>query len=118
MKIENEKVLILDFGGQYSQLIARRVRELNVYCEVKSYKTDLADIKNSEYKGIIFSGGPKSVYDIDAPLYSSDIFNLNVPILGICYGAQLIAKLLGGKVCKSSQAEYGNTSISFSRDTE
>ncbi len=110
-KISDEKILILDFGGQYSQLIARRVRELHIYCEVKSYKTDLANIKSENYKGIIFSGGPKSVYLEDSPRCNRDIFDLKIPILGICYGAQLIAHLLGGKVCKTTTSEYGNTEV-------
>lgn len=112
-KISDEKILILDFGGQYSQLIARRIREMNVYCEVKSYKTDISKIKSENYKGVIFSGGPKSVYSSDSPRCSKEIFDLKIPILGICYGAQLIAYLLGGKVCKATTSEYGNAEVSF-----
>lgn len=111
--LSNEKILILDFGGQYSQLIARRVRELNVYCEVKSYKTDIAKIKSEKYKGIIFSGGPNSVYAKNSPTCNEEIFNLDVPVLGICYGAQLMAYLLGGKIDKTIKSEYGNTEVSF-----
>ncbi len=111
--LSGEKILILDFGGQYSQLIARRVRELNVYCEVKSYKTDISKIKSENYKGIIFSGGPNSVYLNNAPTCDKEIFELNIPILGICYGAQLMAYILGGKVDKTTTSEYGNTEVTF-----
>lgn len=111
--LSNEKILILDFGGQYSQLIARRVRELNVYCEVKSYKTDINKIKSEKYKGIIFSGGPNSVYLDNSPKCDKEIFDLEIPILGICYGAQLMAYLMGGKVDKTTTSEYGNTEVSF-----
>lgn len=110
----NEKILVLDFGGQYSQLIARRVRELKVYCEVKSYKISPSEIKNSGYKGIILSGGPSSVYVDGAPKCSPEIFDLAIPILGICYGAQLMAHILGGEVKKTVTSEYGNTSVNFS----
>ncbi len=111
--LSSEKILILDFGGQYSQLIARRVRELNVYCEVKSYKTDISKIKSENYKGIIFSGGPNSVYLENSPTCDREIFSLGIPVLGICYGAQLMAYLLGGKVDKTTTSEYGNTEVSF-----
>ena len=113
----DEKILVLDFGGQYSQLIARRIRELNVYCEVKSYKTDISDIKNLGYKGIIFSGGPSSVYLENAPRCDGEIFRIGVPILGICYGAQLMAYALGGEVRKTVTSEYGNTIINFSNES-
>ena len=107
----NEAVLILDFGGQYSQLIARRVRDLNVYCEIKSYKTDAEQIKKIGYKGIIFSGGPNSVYAEKSPVCDKDVFNLGIPILGICYGAQLMSKMLGGTVSRSEIHEYGKTPV-------
>ncbi len=113
MNISNEKILIMDFGGQYSQLIARRVRDLNVYCEIKSYKTPISEIKNSNYKGVIFSGGPNSVYAENAPKCEREIFEMGIPVLGICYGAQLMAHLLGGKVQSSDNKEYGNTSVNF-----
>lgn len=113
MDVVNEKVLILDFGGQYSQLIARRVRDLNVYCEIKSYNTSISDIQNNNYKGIIFSGGPNSVYAQDAPKCDNKIFEIGIPVLGICYGAQLMAYMLGGNVTKSINKEYGNTTITF-----
>lgn len=83
--LKNEAVLILDFGGQYSQLIARRVRDCNVYCEIKSYKTPAEQIAEAGYKGIIFSGGPNSVYAEDAPVCDKKVFDLGIPVLGICY---------------------------------
>ncbi len=112
----NQVIIIIDFGAQYSQVIARKVRECNVYCEVLSYKTPLEEIKSKHPIGIIFSGGPKSVYESDAPSIDKEIFNLNVPILGICYGVQLMVKLLGGKVSPASDAlarEYGKTITTF-----
>ncbi len=106
-----DKILVLDFGGQYNQLIARRVRSLNVYAEIVSYeKISVAEIKTNNYKGIIFTGGPNSVYDPNSPHYSNDIFNLNIPILGICYGDQLLAYMLGGKIVSAkNNSEYGKT---------
>lgn len=86
-----EKILVLDFGGQYNQLIARRVRDHHVYAEILPYTTDIEIIKQNNYKGIIFTGGPNSVYDMASPHYTKDILNIGVPILGICYGCQLIA---------------------------
>lgn len=111
--IKNEAVLILDFGGQYSQLIARRVRDLNVYCEIKPYKTNAEQIKAGQYKGIILSGGPNSVYAENAPAGEKAIFELGIPVLGICYGAQLMAHTLGGKVSGSEVREYGKTPVEF-----
>ena len=111
---QHEKVLILDFGGQYAQLIGRRVRDLNVYCEVLPYRTSLAKIKDAGYKAIIFTGGPKSVYAADSPSYDPAIFDLGVPILGICYGAQLMTHLLGGRVeADLDGKEYGHTKINI-----
>lgn len=106
----SEKVLVLDFGGQYNQLIARRVREQNVYAEIKPYnKISCDDIKNANYKGIIFTGGPNSVYDESSPHYDPEILNLGIPILGICYGAQLLAFMAMGKVSSADdRSEYGN----------
>ena len=107
-----EKILVLDFGGQYNQLIARRVRDLCVYAEIKSFKTPIAEIKEQNYKGIIFTGGPNSVYDPKSPSYDPEILNLGVPVLGICYGAQLMAHLAGGKVnANAGASEYGKIEL-------
>ena len=114
--MKKQTVLILDFGGQYNQLIARRVRELNVYCEVKSYKTPLSEIRAMEPIGIIFTGGPKSVYLADSPRMDSEIFTLGIPVLGICYGAQFLVYGLGGEIgaaSKDSAAEFGRTDCNF-----
>ena len=107
----HEKILVLDFGGQYNQLIARRVRECNVYCEVHPYSMNIDKIREFNPKGIIFTGGPNSVYEENSPLISKEIFELNIPILGICYGSQLMAHLLGGKVEKAIVSEYGKTEV-------
>lgn len=106
-----DKILILDFGGQYNQLIARRVRECKVYCEVHPYTMTIENIKKFNPKGIIFTGGPNSVYQKDAPLCDKEILNLNIPILGICYGCQLLAYLLDGQVQHATVSEYGKTTI-------
>lgn len=105
----HEMIIVLDFGGQYNQLIARRVRECGVYCEVKSYKTPINEIKAKNPKGIIFTGGPNSVYDENSPHIGKEIFELGVPVLGICYGCQLMAYTLGGKVSSCVTSEYGKT---------
>lgn len=112
--MERELVIVLDFGGQYNQLIARRVRECSVYCEVLPYFTDIKELKERNPKGIIFTGGPASVYAEDSPTCSKEIFELGIPILGICYGSQLMAHLLGGKVATAPVSEYGKTEV----DTE
>ena len=104
-----ETVIVLDFGGQYNQLIARRVRECNVYCEILPYTVDIQKIKDINPKGIIFTGGPNSVYDESSPHYTPEIFELGIPILGICYGCQLMAYTLGGNV-ESSRNRHGNGS--------
>lgn len=109
--MNSEKILILDFGGQYNQLIARRVRECSVYCEMLPYYTDIDTIRAMDLKGIIFTGGPASVYGDDAPTLSPEIFRLGVPVLGICYGAQLMTHLLGGSVESADLREYGHTEI-------
>lgn len=109
--MEKELVLVLDFGGQYNQLIARRVRECNVYCEVVPYTMSLDEIKAKNPKGIIFTGGPNSVYEEDSPSYDKAIFEMGVPILGICYGSQLMAYKLGGKVATAPVSEYGKTEV-------
>ena len=111
--MKHEKILVLDFGGQYNQLIARRVRELSAFCIVKPYTMKLDEIKEMAPKGIIFTGGPNSVTDDGAPKCDPEIFNLNIPILGICYGAQLMSYLLGGEVLKAEAREYGKTDISI-----
>ena len=109
--MKHQKILVLDFGGQYNQLIARRVRDLGVYAEVKPYTTSIEAIKSERYIGIIFTGGPNSVYDEKSPKYSAEIFELGIPVLGICYGAQLMAYLLGGEVKAAPVREYGKTEI-------
>ena len=114
--MQNEFVLILDFGGQYNQLIARRVRECNVYCEVKPYNISIDEIKKLNPKGIIFTGGPSTVSDPAAPKCSKEVLELGIPVLGICYGVQLMCHLLGGEVTKAEVREYGRTEIKV--DTE
>ncbi len=109
--MNHEHILILDFGSQYTQLIARCVRELNVYCEVHPYTWSLDDIKSFNPKGIILSGGPWSVYDDEAPKVSQDLLELGCPVLGICYGAQLMAELLGGFVEHSRAREFGHATM-------
>ncbi len=108
-----DSILILDFGSQYTQLIARRIRELHVYCEIHPYNYDIEKIKQFKPKGIILSGGPSSVYDENSPKIDSSIFNLNVPILGICYGSQLIVHLNGGKITSAQKREYGFAEITI-----
>ena len=108
---QNEKVLVVDFGGQYNQLVARRVRECNVYCEIVSYRVGLDAIRAQNPKGIIFTGGPNSVYVDSAPTIDPAIFDLGIPVLGLCYGFQLMTHLLGGHVCKAPEREYGKTLV-------
>lgn len=109
-----ESILVLDFGGQYNQLIARRVRECNVYCEVHPYTMKIEEIKAMEPKGIILTGGPNSVYDMASPHGDPELFELGIPVLGICYGAQLMAWTLGGKVATAPVSEYGKTEVAVS----
>ena len=109
--VEKEMIIVLDFGGQYNQLIARRVRECNVYCEVHPYTLPLEKIKEMNPKGIIFTGGPNSVYKEESPRCSKEIFDLGIPVLGICYGAQLMSYLLGGEVATAPVSEYGKTEV-------
>ena len=109
----NQFVLILDFGGQYHQLIARRVRECGVYCEVRSYKITLEEIKSLNPVGIIFTGGPNSVYLENSPQIGKEIFELGIPVLGICYGCQLMAYVLGGNVKTATSREYGKTETDY-----
>lgn len=114
--MKRETVIVLDFGGQYNQLVARRVRECNVYCEIYSYKTDIEKIKAMNPKGIILTGGPNSCYEEDSPTYSRELFELGIPVLGLCYGAQLMQHVLGGKVEKADVREYGKIEVMV--DTE
>ncbi|MBQ2533629.1 MAG: glutamine-hydrolyzing GMP synthase [Lachnospiraceae bacterium] len=107
--MEQEKVIVIDFGGQYNQLVARRVRECQVYCEIYSYRTPLDEIKAMNPKGIILTGGPNSCYEPDSPTYTKELFELGIPVLGLCYGAQLMNHVLGGKVEKADNREYGKT---------
>jgi len=113
--LSREKVIVIDFGGQYNQLVARRVRECNVYCEIYSYKTDIAQIKAMNPMGIILTGGPNSCYEADSPTCSKELFELGVPVLGLCYGAQLMMHVLGGKVEKAPVREYGKTEVFVDR---
>ncbi len=106
-----EKILVLDFGGQYNQLIARRVRDHHVYAEILPYTVDLETIRSNDYKGIIFTGGPNSVFDMSSPHYTKDILDLGIPVLGICYGCQLIAWMGNGKVKTAPVSEYGKIEL-------
>ena len=115
--MKRETVVVLDFGGQYNQLIARRVRECNVYCEIYSYKTEIEKIKEIQPKGIIFTGGPNSVYLEDSPKYAEEIYQLGIPILGICYGSQLMMHQLGGKVEKAPVREYGKIEVNVNTES-
>ena len=109
--MDQEKVIVIDFGGQYNQLVARRVRECNVYCEIYSYRTDLEQIKAMNPKGIILTGWPNSCYGVDSPTYRKELFELGIPVLGLCYGAQLMMHVLGGTVEKAPVREYGKTEV-------
>ena len=109
--MQKELVIVLDFGGQYNQLVARRVRECNVYCEIYSYKTDLAKIREMKPKGIILTGGPNSCYEEEAPACDKALFEMGIPILGLCYGAQVMMHVLGGTVEKAPVREYGKTNV-------
>lgn len=113
----SNSVLIIDFGSQVTQLIARRVREFEIFCEVKNYDITLDEIKSISPKAIILSGGPASVYEDDSPKVSKEIFNLDIPILGICYGQQLICHLLGGKVGAACDREFGKAEIELTSDS-
>ena len=113
--MNREMIIVLDFGGQYNQLIARRVRECNVYCEVHPYTMSLEDIKAMNPKGIILTGGPNSVYASDSPVCDKALFEMGIPVLGICYGSQLMAHLLGGKVATAPVSEYGKTEVEVSQ---
>ena len=116
--MDQEKVIVIDFGGQYNQLVARRVRECNVYCEIYSYRTPIDQIKAMNPKGIILTGGPNSCYEEGAPTYSKELFELGIPVLGLCYGAQIMNLILGGTVETAPVREYGKieTFIDGSKD--
>ena len=116
--MNREKIIVIDFGGQYNQLVARRVRECNVYCEIYSYKTEIEKIKAMNPKGIILTGGPNSCYEEGAPICSKELFEMGVPVLGLCYGAQLMAHVLGGKVCKAPVREYGKIEVTVNQNSK
>ena len=109
--MDKELVIVIDFGGQYNQLVARRVRECSVYCEIYPYKTDLTKIKEMNPKGIILTGGPSSCYEEGAATCSPELFTLGIPVLGLCYGAQLMSFVLGGQVARAEVREYGRTEV-------
>lgn len=108
---ELEKMIVLDFGSQYNQLITRRIREFGVYSELMPHTTTAEELKELNVKGIIFSGGPMSVYDEGSFSVDPEIFNLGIPIFGICYGMQLMTKMMGGEVSPSTNREYGKAEI-------
>ncbi|WP_077614267.1 glutamine-hydrolyzing GMP synthase [Caenibacillus caldisaponilyticus] len=114
--MEQDKIIVIDFGGQYNQLIARRIRDIGVYSELKSHKITAEEIRREQPKGIVFSGGPNSVYAPDAPKCDPEIFELGIPILGICYGMQLIGAHFGAKVDRAARAEYGRATIDVAPD--
>ena len=117
--MKRDAIVVLDFGSQYTQLIARRIREQRVYCEIQPYTLPLADIEKMAPKGVILSGGPASVYETDSPKIDAELFKLGIPVLGICYGMQLIAYLLeGGKVHPASEREYGNAQLQVNATSE
>src|SRR5262249_32833240 len=113
MSSKFETIFILDFGGQYTQLIGRRIREANVYTEIVPFNTSVEKLIAQQPKGIILSGGPASVYESDAPVSDPEILRLGVPVLGICYGMQLIGKELGGRVEPALRREYGSRELDF-----
>ena len=115
---EKELILIIDFYGQYNQLIARRVRECNVYSEIVPFSTSIEKIKEKNPKGIIFTGGPASVYAENAPKCAKEIFKLGIPVLGICYGMQLMTHMLGGEVERADKREYGVTSVKIDNSSK
>lgn len=110
--MQQEKVIVIDFGGQYNQLVARRVRENNVYCEIYSYRTPLEEIRKMKPRGIILTGGPNSVFEEGSATAPKELFELGIPVLGLCYGAQLMMHVLGGNVDHAPEREYGKTRIS------
>lgn len=116
--MEKEMIIVLDFGGQYNQLIARRVRECSVYCEVHPYNMPIEKIKEMNPRGIILTGGPNSVYGEDSPRCTKELFELGIPVLGICYGSQLMSYVLGGKVATAPVSEYGKTEVTIDTSSE
>ncbi|HIE30033.1 TPA: glutamine-hydrolyzing GMP synthase, partial [Candidatus Poribacteria bacterium] len=115
--MQKELIIVLDFGSQYSQLIARRIREQKVYCEIHPYNTPAIQLRSMNPKGIVLSGGPASVYSEDAPICDESVLTMSIPVLGICYGMQLMAHLLGGKVDAAAQREYGFAEITIDEPT-
>ncbi len=115
--MNQEKIIVIDFGGQYNQLVARRVRECHVYCEIYSYRTPIEEIRAMEPAGIILTGGPSSCYEEGAATCSPQLFELGIPVLGLCYGAQLMTHVLGGKVEKAPVREYGKTTVYTDRSS-
>lgn len=117
MTKQNEIIVVLDFGGQYNQLIARRIRDLGVYSELLPYNTPAERIRELQPKGIVFSGGPASVYEENSPMVDPAVYDLNIPIFGICYGMQLMSHQLGGKVERAGKREYGKAEVEFAEGT-
>jgi GMP synthase (glutamine-hydrolysing) len=116
-RLSQERVLVLDFGSQYTQLIARKVREQNVYCEIVKHDISVAQIREHNPQGLILSGSPSSVYEQDSPTCDSDLFNMGLPVLGICYGMQLACEAFGGKVESVSTREYGRAELTAQTTT-
>ena len=116
--MNQEKIVVIDFGGQYNQLVARRVRECNVYCEIYSYKTDLEQIRAMKPMGIILTGGPNSCYEEGAASCRKELFEMGTPVLGLCYGAQLMMHVLGGHVCKAPVREYGKIEVTVDKTSK
>lgn len=116
--MNREKIVVIDFGGQYNQLVARRVRENHVYCEIYSYKTDIQQIKAMNPKGIILTGGPNSCYEEGAASCGKELFEMGIPVLGLCYGAQLMQHVLGGNVCKAPVREYGKIEVTVDKTSK
>ena len=116
--MNREKIIVIDFGGQYNQLVARRVRECGVYCEIYSYKTDIGQIRDMAPKGIILTGGPNSCYEEGAASCGRELFELGIPVLGLCYGAQLMMLTLGGHVCKAPVREYGKIEVTVDKSSK
>ncbi|GJM71575.1 hypothetical protein HMSSN036_37910 [Paenibacillus macerans] len=117
MNKPNEMIVVLDFGGQYNQLIARRIRDLGVYSELLPFNTPVERLRELAPKGIVFSGGPSSVYAENAPHIDPAVYDVGVPILGICYGMQLMAHQLGGKVERAAKREYGKADVDFAENS-